>query len=85
MHAACSGRLADHARPTHAHFVAAPGFEMDPSGAFSIRTYEPADFDQVCNLYVDGMNYYSQANGYDGMRGTVRVRAVLPLGALGSD
>ena len=44
---------------------------MDPSGAFSIRTFEPADFDQVCNLYADGMNYYCQTNGYEGLRGAV--------------
>ena len=44
---------------------------MDSSSAFSIRTFVPADYDQVCNLCADGMNYYSQVNGYDGIRGVV--------------
>jgi hypothetical protein len=54
---------------------------MDPRcGAFSIRTFEPADFDQVCNLYADGMNYYCQTNGYEGLRGVVNEppRSLLP-------
>ena len=44
---------------------------MASAGAISIRTFVPADFDQCINLYADGMNYYSQSNGYEGLRGPV--------------
>jgi hypothetical protein len=49
---------------------------MASAGAISIRTFVPADFDQCINLYADGMNYYSQSNGYEGLRGPV---CALPL------
>ena len=40
---------------------------MASAGAVSIRTFVPADFDQCINLFADGMNYYSQSNGYEEM------------------
>ena len=33
-------------------------------GEVSIRRYELADFDQVVQLFGDGMRYYSEENGY---------------------
>ena len=47
---------------------------MASAGAVSIRTFVPADFDQCINLFADGMNYYSQSNGYEGLRGPVCAR-----------
>ena len=47
-------------------------------GEVSIRRYELADFDQVVQLFGDGMRYYSEENGYTIRPVFNRLRCVSP-------